>query len=53
MVGLAITFVVWAFADDALEDWCEESPFGSKKHVGSKDPTNVMNAFGEALKEVI
>jgi hypothetical protein len=53
MVGLAITFVIWAFTDDALEDWCEECPFGSKKQLGSKNPVNLMNALGEALQEVI
>ena len=53
MVGLAFTFFIWAFIDDALQGWCEECPFGIRKDKSSKNPENLLKSYGEALVEVI
>jgi hypothetical protein len=53
MVGLAFTFLIWAFTDDALQNWCEECPFGIKKDKGSKNPVNLLKSYSEALIEVV
>ncbi len=52
MVGLAITFLL-SFRDDALQNWCEESPFGLKKDKGYKDSEKLLKGYGEALAEVV
>ncbi|MDO8990077.1 MAG: hypothetical protein Q7U91_10640 [Sideroxyarcus sp.] len=52
MVGLAISLLVWTFADNELQDWCEECPFGERSQKGTKDPKKLMDELGEALKEI-
>jgi len=52
LVGLAITFLVWVFVDDALQDWCQESPFGKQASKGPQDPKKLMDELGKALEEI-
>lgn len=54
MATLAISIAIWYFSDDALQDWCEESAFGSKpqrKRFSSSELQ--LKALEAALLEVI
>lgn len=48
---LAISFAIWYFSDDALQNWCEGSAFGVD--VDFKDAEAQVKALNEALLDVL
>lgn len=53
MIGIAITLAVWFFSDDALQDWCEESPFGERRAKGPQNSVELMSGLEKALAEIL
>jgi hypothetical protein len=53
---LFVSVVIWAFADDALEKWCDRCAFGTKRKSLPDAYTNASmqkKQFDEALQEVL
>lgn len=53
MVGIAITLAVWYLSDDALQEWCEESPFGTQRGKGPQNSIELMSGLEKALAEIL
>jgi hypothetical protein len=49
-----IQALIWIFTDDALQEWCEESAFGTRRNAGwVAEPSGQMQALDKALVEVM